>query len=218
MRQVVISIDGRQVTATEGDRLLWVALDHGIYIPHLCGIREKEDPEASCRLCFVEVEGLGSPVTACTLPVKEGMVVRTRSERVDRLVRTAFELLLSNHRLGCAKCAGNGRCELQKIAKERGLKLKLTRMRSLLTEKPVDESPKKFFYDPNRCVLCGRCVWGDREKVKVGAIGFIGRGMERRVATFWDQPLAESGCTECLACVEVCPVGALVTKVSKRKT
>lgn len=211
-RQVTITIDGQQVTATEGDKLLWVALDHGIYIPHLCGIREKEHPDASCRLCFVEVEGMPNPVTACTLPVKEGMVVRTRSERVDRLVRTAFELLLSNHRLGCAKCGKNGRCELQKIAKERGLKLKLTRMRSLLVEKPVDDSPEKFSYDPNRCVLCGRCVWADREKAKVGAIGFVRRGMDRRVATFREQPLADSPCIECLACVEACPVGALVVK------
>ncbi|MDN5293089.1 MAG: bidirectional [NiFe] hydrogenase diaphorase subunit [Eubacteriales bacterium] len=214
-RQVTITIDGQQVTAAEGDKLLWVALDHGIYIPHLCGIREKEHPDASCRLCFVEVEGLPNPVTSCTLPVKEGMVVRTRSERVDRLVRTAFELLLSNHRLSCAKCGKNGRCELQKIAQERGLKLKLTRMRSLLVEKPVDDSPEKFYYDPNRCVLCGRCVWADREKAKIGAIGFVRRGMDRRVAAFWEQPLADSPCIECLACVEACPVGALVAKEMK---
>jgi len=208
-REVTITIDDRQLTVPEGEKLLWVALDNGIYIPHLCGIREADRPAASCRLCFVEIEGKPNPVTACTEEVTEGMVVRTRSSRVDRLVRTAFELLLSNHCLGCAKCCRNKNCELQTIAKERKLKLKLTRLRSLWQEVPVDDSPKSFTYDSNRCVLCGRCVWADCRQAKVGAIGFIRRGMARKVATFGDVPIAESHCTECGECVKVCPVGAL---------
>ena len=143
-REVALTIDDRQVKAAEGERLLWVALDNGIYIPHLCDLREAERTVASCRLCFVEVEGMRVTVTSCTLAVSEGMTVKTRSPRVDRLVRTGFELLLSNHRLNCAKCAKNKHCELQKIAKERGLKLKLTRLRSLLQDVPIDESRGGF--------------------------------------------------------------------------
>jgi len=208
-REVTITIDGKQFKVPEGEILLWAALDQGIYIPHLCGIRGIEQPEASCRLCFVEIEGIPKPVTACTQRVKEGMIVQTRTPWVDRLVRTAFELLLSNHRLGCGKCLKNRNCELQKVAKERGLKLKLTRLRPLLEEVPKDESLDTFIYDPNRCVLCGRCVWVDHHQVKVGAIGFIRRGIERKVATFGDVKLAESCCTQCGECVKVCPVGAL---------
>ncbi|HHW42017.1 MAG TPA: 4Fe-4S binding protein [Syntrophomonadaceae bacterium] len=207
-----MTIDGNQVRAPEGEKLLWVALDNGIYIPHLCGLREAERPAASCRLCFVEVEGLPNPVTACTLPVSEGMLVHTRTPRVDRLVRTGFELLLSNHRLRCGKCEKNKNCELQKIARERGLKLRLSRLRPLISEVPVDESPKTFKYDPGRCVLCGRCVWVDHHQAKVGAIGFIRRGISRKIAAFGDVPLAESRCTECGECVKVCPVGALAFK------
>ncbi len=207
-REVTLTIDDRQVKAAEGERLLWAALDNGIYIPHLCDLREAGRTLAGCRLCFVEVEGMRNPVTSCTLTVSEGMAVKTRSPRVDRLVRTGFELLLSNHRLHCAKCAKNKNCELQKIAKERGLKLKLTRLHSLLQETPIDETPRTFCYDAGKCVLCGRCVWADQEQVKVGAIGFIGKGMARKVATFEDGPLADSVCTQCEACVKVCPVGA----------
>lgn len=206
-------IDDQELTAPQGQKVLWAALENGIYIPHLCGIADAERPSASCRLCFVEVEGMANPVTACTLPVTEGMVVRTRSPRVDRLVGTAFELLLSNHRLGCAKCGKNGSCALQRIAKERGLKLKVTRLRQLVDkEAPVDDSQQSFAYDPSRCVLCGRCIWADQNQAKVGAIGFVRRGMARKVATFGETPLSESICTECGECIKVCPVGALTLK------
>lgn len=211
-KQVTITIDDKQLTVAEGQKLLWAALDNGIYIPHLCGIKKADRPSASCRLCFVEVDGSLNPVTSCTVPVTEGMVVRTRSKRVDRLVATAFELLLSNHRLNCGKCARNGSCALQKIAKERGLKLKLTRLKPLIQDMEVDASPETFSYDPTRCVLCGRCVWVDQQQVKTGAIGFIRRGMSRKVATFGEVKLAESRCTQCGECVKVCPVGALIEK------
>lgn len=215
-KEVTIIIDSQEIIAREGEKLLWVALDNGIYIPHLCAISEVERPAASCRLCFVEIKGLPNPVTACTQPVTEGIVVRTRSSRVDRLVRTAFELLLSNHRLGCGKCPKNRNCKLQEIAKKRELKLKLTRLRPLTSDLPVDESPQTFIYDPNRCVLCGQCVWVDHGKVGVGAIGFVRRGIERRVATFGEVPIVESRCTQCGECVEICPVGALTFKEDKQ--
>lgn len=210
--QVTITVDGREIKAAEGEKLLWAALDNGIYIPNLCAIRERSRPTASCRLCFVEVEGRSEPVTACTQPVRDGLAVQTRSPRVDRLVRSAFELLLSDHRLKCGECPKNRACGLQKIAKERGLKLRLNRLKCLPKEVAVDESAACFSFDRGRCVLCGRCVWVDREVAKVGAIGFARRGMKRVVTTFEDVSLADSVCNECGLCVEVCPVGALYFK------
>lgn len=213
-RQVTLTIDGKEVTTREGEKLLWAALHHGIYIPHLCAIREAERPAACCRLCFVEVEGLPHPVAACAYQVRAGLVVRTRSPRVDRLVSRAFELLLSRHRLGCSRCPKNGACALQTIARERKLKLRPTSLRSLDHSLPVDDSPAGFAYDPSRCVLCGRCVWVCRHQVGVGALGFVRRGMERWVSTFGEVPLAQSSCTQCGECVKACPVGALFFKTA----
>src|SRR4030067_1461741 len=117
MKKVSLTIDGKELTTTEGNTILWAALDNGIYIPNLCAIREKLEPPASCRLCFVEVEGRDEPVTACAEPVIEGMVINTRGKSALRLARTAAELLLSNHPLDCAHCKKSRSCELLKIAK-----------------------------------------------------------------------------------------------------
>ena len=211
-KKVTVIIDGREISAAAGEKLLFVALDHGIYIPHLCAMRDDKRPEASCRLCFVELEGGSGPVTACTLPAADGMVIKTRSPRVDRLVRTAFELLLSAHRLKCGSCPANKNCALQRIARARGFKLRHGRFPYLERDCPVDESPASFGFDRSRCVLCGRCIREDRRAGGPGAIGFAGRGLQRRVSTCEDLPLAESPCNECGRCGSACPGGALYWK------
>jgi bidirectional [NiFe] hydrogenase diaphorase subunit len=210
MEEVFITIDGKKVKAKKGEKLLWAALENGIYIPNLCAIQERMHPSASCRLCFVEVEGENEPIVACTQPVKEGMVVNTRGKNALRLVRTAAELILASHPVDCGHCLKNRSCELQKIAKHLGIKLKTKRFRKLERTLPIDESSSLFIYDPNKCVLCGKCVWLCQEKLGVGAIGFTRRGFKRMVSTFQDQPFGESACSECAECVKACPVGALV--------
>lgn len=211
-KKITLTIDGQQITANEGEKLLFVALENGIYIPNLCAVKEEERPSCCCRLCFVEIEGMKKPVTACNQKVYDQMSVKTRSPRVDRLVKTAFELLLSDHRLGCAKCPANGNCGLQKIAKSRGLKLKNERFKTLEREHRTDQSAETFEFDGTRCVLCGQCVHADQNVARVGAINFVCRGLKRNVSTFNNVPLAESPCTECGLCVKACPVGALYFK------
>lgn len=210
--QVILTIDGKEISAAPGEKVLWVALANDIFIPNLCAIEEIDHPPASCRLCFVEIEGKNEPVTACTQEVEDGMVVHTRSPRVDRLVKTAFELLLSDHRLQCKDCPQNRNCALQRIAKERKLKLNHKAYPYLEREHEFDDSPQTFVKDNSRCVLCGKCIWADREVSQVGAIGFTGRGIDRHISTFQELSLAESSCTECGECVEICPVGALYYK------
>ncbi|MDI6775690.1 MAG: 2Fe-2S iron-sulfur cluster-binding protein [Syntrophales bacterium] len=212
MKTVHLHIDGREVETLVGSKILWAALDNGVYIPNLCAIRERGEPFASCRLCFVEVEGRERPVTACTTSVTEGMVVDTKGSKALRLARTAFELILSNHLLDCAHCPKKGSCELHRIARHLGVKLNTERFRKVLRDLPVDTSSPVFTYIPDKCVLCGRCVWVCEEKLGVGAIGFAYRGFQRRVTTFGDEPLSVSGCQTCIECVDVCPVGALVPK------
>jgi formate dehydrogenase major subunit/NADH-quinone oxidoreductase subunit G len=212
MKNISLTIDGKQIKAKEGETILWAALENGIYIPNLCAIREKMQPSASCRLCFVEVEGENEPVISCTEPVREGIVVNTRGKNALRLARTAAELILASHPVDCGHCLKNRSCELQKIAKHLGIKLKTKRFRKLERNLPIDESSPLFIYDPNKCVLCGRCVWVCRERLGIGAIGFTRRGFKRMVSTFQDKPIGESICNQCGECVKVCPVGSLTFK------
>jgi formate dehydrogenase major subunit/NADH-quinone oxidoreductase subunit G len=215
MKTVTITINGKKITAPEGESLLWVALDNGIYIPHLCAIRERAEPAAACRLCFVEIEGKEQPVTACTETVTDGMVVNTKGEKALRLARVAFELIMAFHPVDCANCTANRNCELQVIARHLKTRLKPKNMREIPRNLPIDDSNPYFIYDPNKCVLCGRCIWECREHHGIGTLGFAHRGFERVVTTFADGPIGELGCRECIECVNVCPTGALVLRDKK---
>ncbi len=213
MKEVILNIDGNEIRAMEGETILSAALKNNIYIPNLCAI-EGADPLAACRLCFVEVEGEDEPVTACTHQVQDGMLVHTRGKVALRLARTSAELLIASHPVDCGHCAKNRACELQKIARHLRIKLKTTRLRRLERGLPIDDSSSVFVYDPNKCVLCGRCAWVCRQRLGIGAIGFTRRGYARRISTFEDRPIAESRCQECAECAKVCPVGALVFKTN----
>ncbi len=217
MKRVTLTIDGTTVTAPEGTTVLFAALDNGIYIPNLCALRGEERPAAACRLCFVEVQGKANPVTSCTEPVQGGIVVNTRSEQALRLARSAFRLIMSAHTVQCARCAQNGQCELQKIAHHLKVPLKPAPYQQLPRALPLDTSHSAILYDPNKCVLCERCVRICRDRGN-GILGFARRGFDRMMTTFADKPLGEFDCADCLACVDACPVGALTrqNKLSRR--
>jgi bidirectional [NiFe] hydrogenase diaphorase subunit len=218
MKTLRIFIDGKEIECFEGETLLWVALGHGIYIPNLCAMKEKAEAYGACRLCFVEVEGEGLPVPSCTLKVKEGMVVDTKGAKALRLARTAFELILSNHPVDCAHCLKTGSCELQKMAKHLRVRLNTKRFKKFLRNLPIDETSPVFTYDPNKCVLCGKCVWLCQEKLGTGTIGFAYRGFQRWVTTFDDEPVGLSECRDRIELAEICPVGAFVARKSHKKS
>ena len=210
--QVSFSLDDRPVRARAGEKILWAALDNGIRIPHLCAERQRAEPFGACRLCFVEVEGRNLPVLACSEAVAEGMRVYTRSERVDRLRKTAFELLMSHHDLDCKNCVRNGSCALQQLAKTLKISLRPKRLRKLPTEAPIDDSHPDIVLNPNRCILCGKCVWVCSRAGNSGVLDFVFRGLRTRVAPFRLEPLSRFDCKECLRCAEICPVGALTQR------
>lgn len=209
MKNISLTINDKRISCSESKTILWAALENGIYIPNLCAIQEKTEPSASCRLCFVEVVDKNEPVVACIERVQEGMVVNTRGKNALRLARTSAELILSSHPVDCGHCLKNRSCELQKIAQHLGIKLRTKRFRKLDRNLPIDQSSSLFTYDPNKCVLCGKCVWVCQEKLGIGAIGFTRRGFRRMVSTFQDKPIGQSICSQCTECVKVCPVGAL---------
>lgn len=212
---IKLTIDGRQLDVDEQKTLLEVCLEHGIDIPNLCFLKEMENPPASCRLCFVQVEGESKPVSSCRVKPSEGMVVHTTSPEVRRLQRSALRILLSAHRVDCKNCPANKRCELQRVAKFLGVPLKSKHLESIEQERPqADDGHPLLRYDANRCVLCGRCIFVCRRQCGHPLITFARRGFDTVVDFLGDKDPARLPCSNCLACVEVCPVAALVLKDS----
>lgn len=205
-------IDGKSIKVAPGTSILWAALDHGIYIPSLCVIREAEPALSACRLCLVEIAGRAGLVAACSEPVAEGMKVITETPRISRARRTAFALIMSNHRVDCAHCPKDGVCGLQEIARNLKLPLRQKRFQPLTPDIAVDESHPRLRFDLNKCILCGKCVWFCRNKGN-GALAFAGRGLDTRVSLFGGQCFKHLDCEDCdMGCSGMCPTGALTLK------
>ncbi len=198
--------------AAEGTVLLKACLDRGVYIPNLCYLEEMSSPPASCRLCFVEVEGIPDPVPACTQRICDGMVVKTGTPAVRRLQRAALQLLLSAHDVNCAECPANKKCDLQQIARFLKVGLKPKRLERFVKEAAArDEHPFLEFH-PERCVLCGRCVYVCRKKHGRPVLTFAERGFDTVISFYGEKAMARPACGEELACVEICPVAAILPK------
>jgi formate dehydrogenase beta subunit len=203
---IKLNIDGRDVEAPMGKSVLDTALDAGIYIPHLC--HHPDLPAiGACRLCIVEIDGMEGLPPSCVTPAENGMVVRTKSEKIDRMRRLAMELMLAGHPADCGTCDKYLNCELQSLKQYLGCEELSVRRRSKLL--PLNTSNPLFVHDPNKCVVCGRCVRACRELRGVGVLFYVRKGREMITGTASDLPLADAGCRFCGACAEVCPTGAI---------
>jgi predicted molibdopterin-dependent oxidoreductase YjgC len=209
---IPIQVDGRTLEVEPGANLLAVCLANGIYIPHLCYLEDMSPVSGSCRLCYVDIEGQGGPAPACSVRVDGPQVVRTGTPAVRRLQKAGLRLLLSVHRIECKSCPANRRCELQRIA--RFLKAGLTpgRLERRLKEPEIDSTHPCLDYYPNRCVLCGKCVHVCSRQRRDVVLTFAKRGFETVVGCYGTSPDPSHSCGGCRACVEVCPVAALLPK------
>jgi len=212
-KTVKLTIDGTMVQAPEGINLINAAELAGVHIPNLCYLKGMKGIGA-CRLCLIEIEGLKAPMLACNTKVKEGMVINTKTEKVQEIRKFVIDLILSMHPLDCMTCTKAGICNLQKYAYEFDLK------ESSFTRKkfgyPVDEANPFIKRDPDYCILCGRCVRVCKEQ-GTNVLEFMGRGVGSKVVTANDKPLQESECTFCGSCVDACPVNSLLEADRGRK-
>ncbi len=203
---ITFEADGRTIQANEGETILTALKREGIHVPTLCHM-EGLPPSGACRLCVVEVEGTPTLAPACSYPVAPGMKINTRSPRVLEARKTNVELLLSNHPDDCLYCSRNGKCDLQGLAMEMGIRQRLYRGKKTTHE--MDVSSPSILRDPDKCILCGRCVRVCEEVQGVSAIDFINRGSRAFIGTAFDTGLNLSSCVNCGQCVLVCPTGAL---------
>ncbi len=210
-QSVTLTLNGMEVKAKPGQTILEVARSVGVDIPTLCHDPRLE-PYGACRMCLVEVEGARGPMAACGTQVREGMVVRTHTERIVKLRRFVLELLLTNHPLDCPVCEAAGDCRLQDYAYEYLVDMVPWGWRPPVVGEP-GEHPNIAHYGA-RCILCGRCVRICREVMSIGCWGYLNRGYESEVDTPYRLPLTEVGCVSCGQCVSTCPVGAITTQRS----
>jgi bidirectional [NiFe] hydrogenase diaphorase subunit len=207
---LTLTIDGKDVSAHQGQTIIQVGRENDIYIPYMCNVEGLSNIGA-CRLCVVEVQGQRRLLPACTTEVIEGMVVTTDSEKLRNYRKLIVEMLFAERNHICAVCVSNGHCELQRVAQKLGVTH--IRMPYLHPTLPFDASHERFVLDHDRCVLCQRCVRVCDEIEGAHTWDVRGRGVESRVIVDLDQPWGSSeSCTGCGKCVNVCPTGALAEK------
>lgn len=210
MAVVTLTINDEVVSAREGQSLLEACRDAGADIPTLCHL-DGLTVKGSCRLCVVELEGVPRPVPSCATTVREGMVVKTHTEKIMKIRKMILELIFSERSHVCAVCVMNKHCELQRVAAKAGMDH--VRFDYLMTGLPMDTSHGRFGMDHNRCMLCYRCVRVCDEVEGAHTWDVKGRGANSRVITDLNRPWgASKSCTACGKCVQVCPTGALFNK------
>jgi len=212
---VKLLVDDKEIEVKEGTILLKACLDNDIYIPNLCYMDDMKGSVASCRMCFVEVEGEEKPVTSCTVKATDNITVRTDTPAVRRLQRSAFRLLLSTHHVDCRNCQANKKCELQKIAKFLKVGLKQKKLEQVLKDTAIDESHPCLNFYPNRCVLCGKCIFVCQKQTGKSILTFAKRGFDTIISFYGAGDLSTMSCGACNSCVEICPVGAIIKKEKK---
>lgn len=209
MEMIKLTIDGLSVEAEKGTSVIEAARKAGIEIPSLCYLKGINH-QANCRVCLVEI----GPrlIASCSLAVEEGMEVKTNTKKARDARKTSVELLLSNHKRECTSCIRSDNCELQNVAKD--LNIRNLNYEGEKTRLPIDASSPSIVRDPEKCILCGRCIATCSNIQTVNAVGWAGRGFDTRVVPAFDKKLGESTCINCGQCIMACPVGALYEKES----
>ena len=208
VKTITLTIDGREVSAPEGAMLVDGAKYGDVEIPVFCYEPKLGNPVGACRMCLVEVEGIPKLQTACSTPVKDGMVVHTQTARVHEAQRSVVEFLLINHPLDCPVCDKGGECPLQDVSYGWGGGTSRFIEPKRHFVKPLELSPL-IAIDRERCILCYRCVRFSQEISEDYQLILLERGAHSYVGTFDGHPYVGPFTGNI---IELCPVGALTSK------
>lgn len=208
---VNLTVNNKKIAAREGQTILEAARANNILIPHFCYL-EGVHQIGSCRICVVEVEGAKTLQASCMVEVREGMVVRTNTEKVKNTRKLLYELMLSDHPRNCLSCTRNQNCEFQKL----GELMQITEFRfeGEKSKSFVDDRSPSIVRDTSKCILCRRCVTICNQVQGVGVLNAQKRGFKTVIGPADELPLNSVNCAFCGQCTTVCPVGALQEKDS----
>ena len=207
--KITIHINNKEYEIDSGQTIMQAADKLGFHIPRLC-YHPKLSIEGACRVCIVEVEGAKNYVASCAFPVSDGMKVHTNTQGLRRARRDIIELILDNHPLDCHTCERDGNCELQRLAASMGIRNRHFEGEKKHYEK--DLSSDAVIRDPNKCILCGRCVRMCSEIQQVHNLTQAHRGFNTVVMPAYNMPMGDSVCTACGQCINVCPTAAFLEK------
>lgn len=218
MERIEFAVNGQTIDAQQGDTILEACLRCGVYIPHICH-HNALHPIGVCRLCVVEIDGYSNLQTSCTVFVENNMVIRTESEAINETRRMAIELMLSGHQADCGTCVKYLNCELQALKQYLvGDEIRVKRRSRLFG---ITEANPLFDHEPNKCILCGRCIRACHDLRGIGVLYYKSKHDEMYIGVgadpFIDAQLADTGCRFCGACAEVCPTGAILDKFEFNK-
>ena len=206
---VNLTIDNQKISVPKGTTILQAAKKAGIDIPTLCFLKDINEI-GDCRMCIVKVEGRRGFATSCIQKVEEGMVVRTNTPEIMEARHVILDLIISNHDKDCLTCSRMGNCELQQLAKK--FNIQSIEFKGGREKYPIDNLSPAIVRDPNKCILCRRCVAACKNVQKIGAIDCANRGFESNISTSYGKSLNETTCVNCGQCIQACPTAALHEK------